>query len=321
MLGRDPTAERLERHLASMFGKEEGMFVMTGTMGNLVSCLAHCPERGSEFIVGDRAHIYIYEQGGSAALGGLHPRVVKNQADGTLDINEVVASIRPHGDDHFPITKLVCIENTQNKCGGKVLPVEYTDAIAEACASNGLKLHLDGARVMNAVAALQVDPARLCRGCDSISICLSKALGAPMGSVVLGDRAFIQRARRVRKVVGGATRQCGVMCAMALYGVQTHGPKLRNDHENAAIFAKGISEIPGIEIDTAGVQSNLVFFSTGGVDACWIVEQLQTKGVLMLGQGKHRIRACTHHQVSRDGVLAAVAALEEVMATARAPAA
>ncbi len=188
--GEDPTVNHLEALVAEMLGMEAAVFVASGTMGNLISVLSHCG-RGDEMILGDYAHIFRAEQGGGAALGGVHPHTVRNQPDGTLDLNDVAAAIRAH-DPHNPITRLICLENTQNFCGGRALPVEYMDAVGQFAHERGLKLHVDGARLWNAAVALNVSPARLLKHADSVSVCLSKGLGAPVGSVVAGSNEFIE---------------------------------------------------------------------------------------------------------------------------------
>lgn len=265
-------------------------------------------------ILGSMSHIHIYEQGGIATLGGVHPRTVPNKKDGTLDIDEVIASIRDPTDSHSPITRLVCIENTHNKCGGRVLTLDYLKSLGEMCNSHGIKLHMDGARSMNACAALDCTPAQLAEHCDSVSVCISKALGAPVGSVLVGSKEFIKQAYRNRKVLGGAMRQNGVIAAMALYGIKTfQGGNLRNDHENAKIMAKALHSMPHLQVDLENVESNIIRFTTGNLEAKDIVDKMKEKGILVNLQGKHNLRVCTHHQVSRDGVYAAIAAFKEVL--------
>ena len=215
--GEDPTVTRLEAIVAELAGKEAAVFVPSSTMGNLIAVLSHCG-RGDEMILGDQAHIHFYEQGGTAALGGVHPRTVPNRPDGTLALAEVEAAIR--GDnEHFPVSRLLCLETTHNRCGGVVLPVDYMDAAAAVAHRHGLGLHVDGARLWDAAVALGVSPARLLRGADSASLCLSKGLAAPVGSVVVGSAALIRKARRNRKLVGGGMRQAGVIAAAGIVGV------------------------------------------------------------------------------------------------------
>ncbi len=211
--GEDPTIRRLEEMVAARLGKEAAVFVPSGTMGNLVSVLSHCG-RGDELILGDQSHIFHYEQGGSAAVGGVHPRPLPNHADGTIDLNQIEDAIRSDN-EHYPVTRLIALENTHNRCGGAVLTPEYVDSVGALAQAHGLKLHVDGARLWNAAVALHETPARLVAAADSVSVCFSKGLAAPVGSAVAGSHAFIRQARRMRKQVGGGMRQAGVLAAAA----------------------------------------------------------------------------------------------------------
>nr|CAN82414.1 hypothetical protein VITISV_039151 [Vitis vinifera] len=245
----DPTAERLETEMARITGKEAALFVPSGTMGNLISVLVHCEVRGSEVILGDNSHIHIYENGGISTLGGVHPRTVKNNEDGTMDINLIEAAIRdPRGELVYPTTRLICLENTHANCGGRCLPAEYIDRVGELAKKHGLKLHIDGARIFNASIALGVPVHRLLQAADSASVlafimlcvsqvCLSKGLGAPVGSVIVGSKSFIAKARRLRKTLGGGMRQVGIICAAALVALQENIAKLEGDHKKAKILA------------------------------------------------------------------------------------
>jgi len=317
--GDDPTVSVLETRAAALFGKEAGLFVPSGTMGNLIAVLTHCRERGSEFIVGDEAHVFVYEQGGAAQLGGVHPRTVPTNADGTLDLAHIAKAIR--GDDpHYPVTKLVCIENTHNRKGGRVLTAEYTDAVGALVHQRQLKLHVDGARIMNAVVALDVTPARLVQAADTVSVCLSKALGAPIGSVLVGPKDFIHQARRLRKALGGGMRQVGVIAAPALIALEDMPKVLALDHANAKRLAKGILALPreyGVTVDMAAVETNIVFLQverTDGVKADAIVARLrEDHGVGSSAFSDLTIRFCLHHQVSTEDVDGVIAALNSVL--------
>ena len=206
--GEDPTVNRLEARVAQMLGKEAAVFVPSGTMGNLIAVLSHCG-RGDEMILGDQAHIFMYEQGGSAAVGGVHPRTVPNRPDGTLDLQQVEDAIR--GDnDHYPVTRLIALENTQNRCGGRALPVAYMDAAGELAHRHGLALHVDGARLWNAAVALNVPPARLVQAADSVSVCFRQGFAAPVRSAAAGSPAFLCRPPRIRQQLGGGMRQAGL---------------------------------------------------------------------------------------------------------------
>jgi threonine aldolase len=311
--GEDPTVNRLEAMVAELLGKEAAVFVASGTMGNLTAVLSHCG-RGDEMILGDACHIFRSEQGGAAALGGVHPRTVLNEPDGTLDLQRVVASIR--GDDpHYPVTRLICVENTHNFCGGRALPVAYMDAVGELAHSHNLKLHVDGARLWNAAVALNVAPARLVREADSVSVCLSKGLGAPVGSVVVGSGDFIRRARRARKVVGGSMRQAGVIAAAGIVAITEMVERLADDHANAKRLAEGLAQIDGIEIDPAAVETNLVFFhlTAESVTPADLAAGLRARGILLNASGSRRLRAVLNHHVSAEDVGQVVAAVAEVI--------
>ncbi|MCB9117744.1 MAG: low-specificity L-threonine aldolase [Caldilinea sp.] len=311
--GEDPTVNRLEARVAEMLGKEAAVFVPSGTMGNLIAVLSHCG-RGDEMILGDQAHIFMYEQGGSAAVGGVHPRTVPNRADGTLDLQQVEDAIR--GDnDHYPVTRLIALENTQNRCGGQALPVAYMDAAGELAHRHGLALHVDGARLWNAAVALGVPPARLVQAADSVSVCFSKGLAAPVGSAVAGSAAFIRRARRMRKQVGGGMRQAGILAAAALVALDNMVDRLAEDHVNARRLAEGLAALDGIDLAPATVQTNIVYFDVTApvVDAAQLSGRLAAHGVLINSTGARRLRAVTNYHISGEDVAAVVAAVESAL--------
>ncbi len=312
--GEDPSVNQLEETVAEMLGKEAALFVPSGTMGNLISVLTHCG-RGDEMILGDQAHIFLYEQGGSSALGGIHPRTVRNRADGTLDLDEVQEAIRGEN-EHFPVTKLLCLENTHNRCGGRVLPVEYMDAAGDLAHAHGLKLHVDGARLWNAAVALNQSPARVLQNADTASVCLSKGLAAPVGSVLVGDGDFIRRARRNRKVVGGGMRQAGMMAAAGLVAVHEMVERLSDDHNHAKRFARGLADLDGIEVDVDVIETDIVIFALEREDLT--PEQLSAglaeRGVLINPIGGKKLRAVTNYHVEAADVDRALAVLAEVLA-------
>ncbi|KAF2544846.1 hypothetical protein F2Q70_00024023 [Brassica cretica] len=326
VLGNDPTAVLLEREVAEIAGKEAAMFVPSGTMGNLISVLVHCDERGSEVILGDDSHIHIYENGGVSSLGGVHPRTVKNEEDGTMKISSIEAAVRsPKGDLHYPVTKLICLENTQANqvvsyslndvrrfcwllrscCGGRCLPIEYIDKVGELAKKHGLKLHIDGARIFNASVALGVPVRRIVQAADSVSICLSKGIGAPVGSVIVGSKSFITKARWLRKTLGGGMRQIGVLCAAALVALRENVAKLEDDHKNAKILAEGLNRIERLKVNVAAVETNIFYWQIYvdlpkdpkfiAEDAC---KSLEVLGVLVIPQTTFRIRIVLHHQIS-----------------------
>lgn len=310
--GEDPTVNRLERMTADRLGKEAALFVASGTMGNLVALLTHC-QRGDEAIVGDRAHTFVYEQGGMAALGGISPYPIPNQADGTLRLADINQAIR--GDDeHYPRTRLLCLENTHNMCDGTPLTVDYTAQAAELAHQHGLKVHVDGARIFNAAAALDVDVRELVKDVDSVMFCLSKGLCAPVGSMLCGSADFIAEARRSRKVVGGGMRQAGVLAAAGIVALEQIAPRLAEDHVRAKRLAQGLATIPGVEV--APVQSNILYFwMSDAVSKTQdeIVESLTEQGVLVLDRVGGRFRAVTHYWIDDEAVERAIDAMRKAL--------
>lgn len=312
--GEDPTVARLEATVAELAGKEAAVFVPSGTMGNLIAVLSHCG-RGDEMILGDQSHIHRYEQGGTAALGGVHPRALRNRADGTLDLGEVEAAIRSDN-EHFPVSRLLCLETTHNRCGGVVLPVDYMDAAAALARRHGLALHVDGARLWNAAVHLGVSPARLLGGADSASLCLSKGLAAPVGSVVVGSSEYIRKVRRHRKQVGGGMRQAGVIAAAGIVAVTTMVERLAQDHENARALAEGLSALDGVSVDPAAVQTNIVIFELRRADMTpvQLAARLKEHAVLLSPMDGNRLRAVTHYQVGEADIDRTLGAFRAVLA-------
>jgi threonine aldolase len=298
---------------AEMLGKEAAVFVSSGTMGNLISVLAHCG-RGDEMILGDQAHIFLFEQGGSSALGGVHPRTVANQPDGTLDLAQVEAAIRGEN-EHFPITRLLAVENTHNRCGGQALPVDYMDAAGDLAHRHGLAFHVDGARLWNAAVALNVAPSRLIHAADSVSVCLSKGLAAPVGSIVAGDKEFIRKARRMRKVVGGGMRQAGIVAAAGIVAITEMVERLADDHANAKRLAEGMSQLEGIHIDPATVQTDIVIFELDHptLTPAQLSAGLKERGVLLNPIGGSRLRAVTNYEVSAEDIERTLVIVAEVL--------
>lgn len=295
--GEDPTVNRLEATLAERLGKEAAVFVATGTQSNLIGLMSHC-ERGDEYIVGQQAHTYKYEGGGAAVLGSIQPQPIDNEPDGSLDLARVEAAIKPD-DAHFARTRLIALENT---IGGKVLPRGYLAEAAALARRRGLGLHLDGARLFNAVVAQGVDVRAITDPFDTVSVCLSKGLGAPVGSVLVGPKALIDKARRWRKVLGGGMRQAGVMAAAGLYALDHHVARLAEDHDNARVLAQRLSGVPGVRVDPALVQTNMVFMHVAPEIAPALKAWLEGRG-MMLSLGPV-IRLVTHLDVSRDDVIA-----------------
>ncbi len=313
--GEDPTVNRLEAMAAELLGKEAALFVSSGTMGNLTAVLAHCG-RGDEMILGDRCHIFRSEQGGAAALGGVHPMVIRNQEDGTLDLAEIEASIRADN-QHYPVTKLVCVENTHNLCGGRALPVSYMDAVGDLAHEHGLQLHVDGARIWNAAVALNVSPARLLQNADTASVCLSKGLSAPVGSLVVGDKAFIARAHRVRKAAGGGMRQAGILAAAGIICLNEMIERLSDDHAHAQKLAQGLAQLEGIAIDPAAIESNLVYFDLEREDMtpAQLVNGLAAQGVKLTATAGRRLRAVLNRHIEAADVDKVLAAFRSTLAS------
>ncbi|KAJ6422744.1 hypothetical protein OIU84_027669 [Salix udensis] len=306
VLGYDPSALRLETEMAKVTGKEAALFVPSGTMGNLISVLVHCNIRGSEVILGNNSHIHIYENGGISTIGGVHPRTVKNNDDGTMDIDLIEAAIRdPRGEIVYPTTRLICLENTQANCGGRCLSAEYTDKVGELAKKHGLKLHIDGARIFNASIALGVPVHRLLQAADSASVCLSKGLGAPVGSVIVGSKSFIARARILRKTLGGGMRQVGILCAAALVALRENVPKLEDDHKKAKMLAEGLNQIKGLRLNAAAVETNIIFFKVlegAKLTAEKLCKNLEQHGILVMQESPTSIRVVIHHQISESDV-------------------
>lgn len=318
--GEDPTVNHLEAAMADRLGKDAGLFVSSGTMGNLVAVLTHAG-RGDEMILGDLAHTFLYEGGGAAALGGVHPHPLRNAPDGSIPLDAIKAAIRTD-DVHFPRTRLICLENTHNRCGGHPITPEYCDAVGELARSRGIRVHLDGARLFNAAVALGVDVRTLTRSVDSAMVCLSKGLGAPVGSILCGSHEFIAKARRVRKMVGGGMRQAGIIAAAGLYALEHHVDRLREDHENAARLGAAIEGIDGLELgpDRAPgqpVTTNLVYFriTRSDLTATTLAARLEARGVLChpLGENDDQIRFATHLDVSASDIEAAISALRSAV--------
>jgi len=313
VFGEDPTVNRLEEMAAERMGKEAAVFVVSGTMANLVCLLTHCG-RGDEFIIGHIAHTFLYETGASAGLGGLHPHTIPNQPDGTLDLGDVEAAIR--GDNvHFPRTRLICLENTHNRCGGAALTIEYTNSLCELAHSRHIAVHLDGARIFNAAIALGVDVKELTRNVDSVAFCLSKGLSCPVGSLVCGSADFIAEARRNRKMVGGGMRQAGFIAAAGAVALEQMIERLVKDHANARRLAEGLAEIAGLSVNLERVQTNIVYFDLldGGLEPDQFLASLHEGGVKMLSTGPRRFRAVTHYGIEAENIEKALTVVRQVM--------
>lgn len=295
--GEDTTVNRLEDMSARMLGKEAGVFVSSGTLGNLSAILAHCG-RGDEIILGDESHILWYESAGPATVGGVSPRTVHNRADGTIDRDEIEAAIRPDRPG-YPPTGLICLENTHNRCGGAVLPLDYMADVRALASRYDVPVHLDGARIFNAAVALGVSPAEIAKHADSVQFCFSKALAAPVGSMVVGSREFIAKVRRQRRILGGAMRQAGVIAAPAIVALETMVDRLAEDQARARRLAEGIADIPGLAIGPDSVQTNIVVFRPEApIDQDALREALKREGILTSDFGARGVRMVTHYEIT-----------------------
>ncbi len=312
--GEDPTINHLQEIAASMTGKEAALFVPSGTMGNLAAILAHC-NRGDEVIMGARAHTFLYEGGGISALGGVHSRQIMEQPDGALALDAIEASIRPD-DDHQPVTRLVEIENTHNRCGGTFQTPDYMRSLTDFAHTRGLIVHMDGARVFNAAVAQGVDAKALTGPVDSVTFCLSKGLCAPVGSVLCGSAEFIRKARRIRKHLGGGMRQSGVLAAAGIVALETMVERLAEDHARAQALANGLRDIPGLVLDPDTPATNMVFLNLtdeAPLNAEQAAGRLADLGVLAGVTGARRFRLVLHYWVDDAGVAQTVAAFKQVL--------
>lgn len=310
----DPTVKRLEEMAARLLGKEAALFMPSGTMANLVAVITHT-RRGDEVIVGDESHILHYEVGGASALGGVLLRAVPNDRRGRLRAEDVANVIRPV-DIHFPRTALLCLENTHNRCGGTALSPDDLAPVVALARRHGIPIHLDGARIFNAAVALGVPAAELARDADSVMFCLSKGLSAPVGSLLCGSRAFIARARRVRKMLGGGMRQVGAVAAAGIVALETMIDRLADDHANARYLAERLAELPWVEIEPAAVETNIVVFTLREGSADELLPRLAEAGVLATNFGPRRIRLVTHYGIERRHIDEAVARLSRVLPVA-----
>ena len=297
----DPTTNDLQEFVADMTGMEDALFLPSGTQSNLVAILSHC-QRGDEYITGQQYHCYRYEGGGAAVFGGVQPQPIQVNRDGTLDLNEISNAIKPQN-DHFAKTRLLCLENTT---AGRVLSLAYQKEATGLAKKYHLKRHLDGARIFNAITKLGVSLSHVTQYYDSVSICLSKGLGAPAGTVLAGNQAFIQKARRWRKMAGGGMRQSGILAAAGLYALRNNPQRLLEDHENALLLARGLAEFNDVVIDWSTVQTNMVFVNLASGRESELVRFLEKKGILVGGYGV--VRFVTHLDISASDIQAVIEA-------------
>ena len=312
VFGEDPTVNRLEALAAERLGKEAGLFVASGTMGNQVCLMAHT-QRGDEIILDENSHIFNYEVAALAVLSAVQPRTLHGR-DGILDPADVRQAIRPPN-IHHPRSTLICVESTHNRGGGSIYPLDVLREIRRIATEHGLAVHLDGARVFNACVASGTPVREVAAQADSVTFCLSKGLAAPVGSVVTGTRTFIDRARRARKMLGGGMRQAGILAAAGIVALETMVDRLREDHENARLLAEGLAALPGVQIDPARVQTNIVIFDVRrkDLDAPGLIQKLADQGIKALPVSQDRIRMVTHKDVDRAGIQRTLGALKAIL--------
>lgn len=309
--GEDPTVNRLQEMAAERMEKEAGLFVPSGTMGNLASILAYCG-RGDEVILGSKSHTFLYEAGGISALGSVHSCQVPNQPDGTLNLDEVRQAIRS-GDAHEPYTRLIVLENTHNRCGGVPVSLEYTRKVGELAHQHNLALHLDGARIFNAAVALNLDARQLAEPADSVTFCLSKGLCAPVGSVICGSKEFIQRVHRIRKILGGGMRQAGVLAAAGIVALNEMVDRLAEDHRRACILAEELARIPGVTLDPGTPYTNMVFLSLVNNNANQVARELREQNVYVSAISENRFRLVTHYWIDDLALDMTIQAFRQVL--------
>lgn len=308
----DPTVNELEELAASIFKKEAALFVVSGTMANQVSVMTYT-QRGDEIIVGRNSHIYNYEVGALAALSGVQALPL-NDENGMFSLLELEEAIRPEN-IHFPKTALIALENTHNRAGGTAISKKYIDEVADIAEKYGIPLYLDGARIFNACIALNIEPAKMVERVDALMFCLSKGLSAPIGSVIVGRKDFIEKARKMRKRLGGGMRQAGVIAACGIVALTKMVERLKEDHENAEILAKKLSEVKGIVVEPVAVRTNMVYFMLlpGVIDAPTLAKKLLERGIKISVVSKRRVRLVTHKDVAREDVIEAAKAIKEVI--------
>ncbi len=313
--GEDPTVNRLQAEAAEMLGKEAGLLVSSGNQGNLIAVLTHCG-RGTEVILGDKAHIFKYEAGGISAVGGVHPHTIPVHQDGTMDLAAIVGAIRVEN-EHFPRTRLICLENTQGTVGGVPVSKAYMDEVATIAQQHGLKLHIDGARIFNAAAALGVSAKDLIENADSMTFCLSKGLCAPVGSILVGSAEFIKEARRMRKVLGGGMRQAGIIAAAGLISIHEMTQRLHQDHERAAFIGESLRDVAGLRVES--LHTNFVFFQLlpdAPLTPQMLMQKLwdDYKIKLSLYPGyTHTFRIVTHYWITPERARTTVNAIKQLL--------
>ena len=309
VLGDDPTVQELERHTAALLGKEAAVFVPSGTMGNQLA-IRSLTRTGDAILLDANAHIYCYEAGAPAALAGVQVTLLDGER-GQFTASQLEAALPPK-DDHFAPPSLVCIENTHNRSGGSVWPLEQIASVAVTARKHGLALHLDGARLWNASSMSGISEAEYASYFETVSVCYSKGLGAPIGSALAGSNEVIAKARFYRKQQGGAMRQVGILAAAALHALQNNRERLAEDHANCRSLANGLEKLPFLEVDASSVETNIVFIGTGGRNAFDLSKQLDEAGLRLLATGPHTLRAVTNLTVTENEISEAITAFEQL---------
>ena len=301
--GEDPSINLLQEKTADLFNKEEALFVPSGTMANLISVLTHC-DRGDEVLLGNKSHIFYYEAGGISAFGGIHSHQLNNLDNGTININDIQKNIRKQGDDHFPKTKLLCLENTHNFCYGSPIEKNYFKEVKKILNTNKINLHIDGARIFNASIALKTSVAELTSTADSVSCCLSKGLSAPIGSLVIGTKQFIHQAKKIRKALGGGMRQAGIIASAGLYSFDNMIDRLEEDHESAQILAEKLSNIQNIYVDLDLVKTNIIFIylKYDKLSDEKFLFQLKQNNIKIDYKGNRKFRLVTHYGFNKSDI-------------------
>ena len=313
VLDEDPTVHELEKKSCEITGKEAALFVPSGTMANLTAVLAHC-ERGDEVILGDQAHTFLYEAGGISSLGGIHSHQLKNQDDGNLALDDIRNAIRTEN-VHFPRTRLICLENTHNRCFGFPLHLDYLHSVRSIADENALKLHVDGARLFNAAVAQGISVEELCGPVDSTTFCLSKGLSAPVGSLVCGNTDFIYKVKRLRKVLGGGMRQAGILAAAGIEALETMVDQLALDHHHAKVLADGLSSVDGLHCNPGFVPTNIVYFllERENITGQELVSVMEKNGIQFFELSPKRFRLVTHAGIEEKDVFKTIEIFRKVM--------
>tara|TARA_Y100001935_G_scaffold168886_2_gene139301 strand:- start:288 stop:1334 length:1047 start_codon:yes stop_codon:yes gene_type:complete len=310
----DPTVNSLQEKAAIIMGKEDALLVPSGTMGNLVSILVHC-NRGDEVILGDQAHTFLYEAGGISAFGGIHSRQLKNNDDGTIDLDQIEASIREEN-VHFPPTTLISLENTHNRCFGAALKPDYMLKVQEIAKKNNCKVHLDGARIFNASVSLDLDVKDLTKNVDSLTFCLSKGLSSPVGSIICGSSEFIKKARHIRKALGGGMRQAGIIAKFGEFSLDHMISQIKKDHKNALMLGQGLFKIKGIDIDIEKIHSNIVYFKLNENKSSYsrqMIKSMNDKGILFFEVSPNRYRLVTHYGIEPSHIKIVLDTISEIL--------